>query len=97
MALETHPFDATRYFGTPESQAELLADAFGTGEARYIADALGTVARIRGMAALAEQVGVPQGGPDAALSEDGDPKLSTLVEVARALGFRLTVEPVAAE
>ena len=97
MPLETVPFDATRYFRTPEAQAELLADAFASGEAGYIAAALGTIARIRGMTALAQEAGLTRQGLHKALNTDGDPKLSTLIEVARALGFRLTVEPLAAE
>lgn len=97
MPIETHPFDAAEFLGRPEAQAELLADAFASGEAGYIKLALGTVARAQGMTALAEEVGLSRQGLYKALSEDGDPKLSTLVEVARALGFRLTVEPIAAE
>ncbi len=47
MPPETVPFDAARYFTNEDDQAELLADALKTGEAGYIAAALGTIARAR--------------------------------------------------
>lgn len=45
MTLETIPFDAAKYLATPQSQAELIADALESGDAAYIAAALGVVAR----------------------------------------------------
>jgi probable addiction module antidote protein len=94
MPLETFPFDAAEYLDTPEAQAELLADAFESGDAAYIAQALGTVARARGMSELAREAGLTRQGLYKALSEQGDPRLSTLLGVAKALGYRLTVQPV---
>ncbi len=91
MALETLPFDAAPYFSNPEDQAELLAEAFETGEVRYIALALGTVARAKGMSRVAEEAGITRQGLHKLVSEGGDPKLSTLLDVAKALGFRMTV------
>lgn len=94
MALKTYPFDASEYLEDVESQTELLADALETGDADYIAHAFGVVARARGMTAIAREAGVTREALYKALSEDGDPKLSTLMGVARALGIRLTAEPV---
>jgi len=93
MAIETIPFDAARYLETPESQAELLNDAFETGDAVYIAAALGVVARARGMTQVAREAGVTREALYKALSAEGDPKLSTLLGVVRALGVTLTVTP----
>jgi DNA-binding phage protein len=45
MRTETIPFDAAQYLREPEAQAELLADALDSGDATYIAAALGTIAR----------------------------------------------------
>lgn len=93
MALKTKPFDEAKYLSTPEAQAELLADAFETGDTGYIANALGIVARARGMSQVAREAGVTREALYKALSPDGDPKLSTLLGVARALGFRLNAVP----
>ena len=90
MSIETFPFDPSEYLGSPESQAELLADAFHTGDAGYIAHALGVVARARGMTEIAKEAGVTREALYKALSLDGDPKLTTLLGVMKALGVELT-------
>lgn len=94
MAIETKPFDAAKYIDTPEAQAELLADAFESGDASYIANALGIVARARGMTGVAKEAGVTREALYKALSEQGDPRLSTLLGVAKALGIKLTASLV---
>ena len=48
MKLKTTPFDPADFLDTKESQIELLADAIDSGDSRYIANALGTIARARG-------------------------------------------------
>lgn len=93
MTLETFPFDAAEYLGDEQSQAELLAEAFETGDATFIANALGVVARARGMTSIAKDAGVTREALYKALSEKGDPKLSTLLGVMKALGIRLSVTP----
>lgn len=49
------------------------------------------------MSVIAHDAGISREGPYKALSETGDPKLSTLLGVFRALGLKLTAKPVAAE
>lgn len=41
--VKTEPFDAARYLDTEEAQAELLNDALASGNAAYIAQALGVM------------------------------------------------------
>lgn len=94
MTTETVPFDPAEFIVTAEGQAELLADAFETGDAAYIANALGIVARARGMSAVAKEAGVTREALYKALSENGDPKLSTLLGVIRALGLKLTAKEI---
>ena len=90
MPLKTTAFDAAEYLTEPADHAALLTDAFETGDPGYIANALGIIARARGMSQVARDAGVSREALYKALSPDGDPKLSTLLGVARALGFRLT-------
>jgi probable addiction module antidote protein len=47
--VKTEPFDAARYLTSPESQEELLNDALASGDAGYVAQTLGVIARARGM------------------------------------------------
>ena len=91
MTLVTTPFDPATHLTDEESQAEFLADAFASGEAAYIANALGIVARAQGLAATARTAGVTREALHKALSLQGNPRLSTLIGVTRALGYRLSV------
>lgn len=91
MTSKTLPFDAAEFMHDAESQAELLGDAFESGDAAYIAHALGIVARARGMTQVAKDAGVSREALYRALSEEGDPRLSTLLGVLKALGISLHV------
>src|SRR5688500_2245879 len=92
MTTKTFPFDAAEYLDDPESQAELLADAFESGNATYITHALGVVARARGMTSIAKEAGVTREALYRSLSESGDPRLSTLIGVMKALGVQLSAK-----
>ena len=87
---KTEPFDAALYLTSPASQEELLNDALASGDAGYVAHALGIIARARGMTDVAREAGVTREALYRALSESGDPRLTTLLGVARALGVTLT-------
>jgi probable addiction module antidote protein len=54
MAIETTPFNASAFLTSVESQAELLADAFESGDATYIAHALDIVAKAKGRTTVKE-------------------------------------------
>lgn len=94
MTTKTIPFDPARYLSSPESQAELLTDALETGNAGYIANALGVIARTRGMTEVARSAGVTREALYKTLSETGDPKLTTLLGVIKSLGFTLSAQTV---
>jgi probable addiction module antidote protein len=93
MNFSTEPFDAAPIFDTPEAQAELLAEAFETGEVGFILSALHTVARARGLSAVADEIGISRQGLRKALGEGGNPTLATLLGVVKSLGFQVTVTP----
>jgi probable addiction module antidote protein len=90
--VKTVPFDAARYMSSPQAQTELLNDALASGNAGYVAQALGVIARARGMTEVAKEAGVTREALYKALSKDGDPRLTTLLGVARALGVTLTAQ-----
>lgn len=90
--IHTTPFDPAQYLDTEESQLELIADALASGEASYVAAALGTVARARGMTDIAREAGVTREALYKSLTAEGDPRLSTLLGVLKALRFKVTVE-----
>ena len=91
MALKTTEFDAAKFLSRPEAQNELLADAIKSGEAGYIANALGVIARARGMSEVAGKTGLAREALYKSLSANGDPRLTTLLGVADALGITIAM------
>jgi probable addiction module antidote protein len=93
-ALKTTVWDPAEYLSSPAAVAAYLEAAFEDGDPSLIATALGDVARAQGMTQLASQAGVTREALYKALSPSGDPRLSTLVGVMRALGIK--IRPIAA-
>ncbi|EJF79523.1 hypothetical protein MCO_01089 [Bartonella sp. DB5-6] len=90
--MKTTPFKPEEYLETTEEQQIFLNEAFKTGDAAHIADALGIVARAQNMSALAKETNRERSGLYRSLSKTGDPKLSTLVAVLSALNLQLSVQ-----
>ncbi len=94
MPITTIPFDAAAVLDTPDAIEAYLSDAFESEDPRFIAHALGVVARARGMSQLAQDTGLTRQALYKALSPEGNPEFATIVKVAHALGFAIRVEPV---
>ncbi len=91
--VKTVAFDAAEFLDTAEAQAAYLQEAFATGDAAYIARSIGTVARARGMSAIARDARVGRESLYKALSGEGNPEFGTIVKVLSALNLALSVEP----
>lgn len=86
------PFDAADYIrGDDETQIYLLRNALASGHAAYIANAIGAVARARGLSGLERETGIKRQTLNKSLSLKGNPTLETLMTVLGALGLRLEV------
>lgn len=90
MALKTLPFDATDALDTPEAQAELLAEALASGDAKVVTAALGMIARAKGMSQMARDTGISREAIYRATGPDGNPTLSTLLAIVRSAGLKLS-------
>lgn len=89
-------FDAAEYIETVEDarlHLELCAEQ-DPGDGSAIRAALNTIARAQNMSGLARDAEFNRAGLYRALSEDGNPTLSTLLKIMRALGLRLRIEPI---
>lgn len=75
-----------------EEIAFFMADALETGDASYIAKALGIVARAKGMAQIAGQTGLSREQLYRSFSENGNPTLKTTLAVMKALGIELSAK-----
>jgi len=90
-------YDPAEDLGSDEGIAIFMAEAFQTGDAGYIAHALGVVARAKGMAQIAGQTGLSREQLYRSFSERGNPTLKTTLAVMSALGVQLTAKtPTAA-
>jgi probable addiction module antidote protein len=78
----------------PDFAAEYLKAALeDDDEPRVLLLALRHLAQAQGIARIAKAAGVQRESLYRALSTDGNPRLSTLVAVTKAIGLKLTVEP----
>ncbi len=76
-------------------QTYLLDDAIASGEAAYIAHAIGTIARAKGgLLNLERRTGIKRQSLAKSFGPNGNPTLDTLTHVLPALGLRLMIQPV---
>jgi probable addiction module antidote protein len=83
-------FDPADFLDTDEEMVaylEACMDEAGDDPA-FIADALGTIARARGMTQLAVETGLTREGLYKALNKDANPSFGTILKVMRALGLK---------
>ncbi len=92
--LKTTAFDAAAYLDNDAAISAYLEEAMASADPKFIAHALGTVARARGMAQIAKKARLSRESLYKALSGDGNPEFGTIVKVMRAMGLKLSVNPV---
>lgn len=90
MKEAIYDYDPAAALNGPEAIAVFMADAFETGNAEHIAQALGIVARAKGMTELARETGLSREQLYRSFSEKGNPTLRTMLAVMRALGVDMT-------
>lgn len=86
-------YDPATALTSPEAIAVFMADALETGDAAYIAKAMGVVARAKGMAELARETGLSREQLYRSFSDKGNPTLKTILTVTKAFGVDITVRP----
>ena len=91
--LQTSPFDVAEHLKDEETITYFLEEAFDTGDPAYIVKALGAVARARNMTHLAAETGMSRTSLYKVLSGEGHPEFSSILKVARALGYDIVPKP----
>lgn len=87
-------FDAARYLNDDAAIAEYMTAVLETEDPDLLLLALSDVARARGMAQVAKEAGLGRESLYKALAPGAKPRFDTVLKVARALGVRLTAQPV---
>lgn len=91
MAIELKTYDVAEHLDSEEEIRLYLEAAFEDGDPKVITNAIGNVARARGMSEVAKQAGVSRAGLYKALGEGGNPSLETLSAILRSFGVRLSI------
>lgn len=91
---DARPFDAAEYLVSEAQVAAYLDAALGEGDPAFFQEALGTVARARGMKRIADESATTRAGLYKALASQGNPEFATVQRVVNALGHRLQIAPV---
>jgi probable addiction module antidote protein len=86
-------YDAADYLGSEDDIAAYLEAAAEDGDPAALVAALGAVARARNMSKLSRDAGMTREGLYKALSNTGNPSFATVARIAKALGFRLALQP----
>lgn len=89
--MKLKKFDPVDFLDSDEVMIEYLNIALAEGDPKYFAQALGNVARAKGMTAVAEQTGLGRQSLYKTLSGDGNPSVDTLFKVLAALGVRMAI------
>jgi len=93
MAVELRDFDPADHLDD-EGQSELLEDAVASGDAAYLAHAIGTIARAKGgLLNLERRTGIKRQTLAKSLGPTGNPTLETLLPVLKALRLKLAIVP----
>lgn len=86
-------FDAVEYLDSPEMITAYLNEALETGDPKYISQAIGTIARAKGMTAVAKESGLSRENLYRSLSGDGTPEFGTIMKVLGAMDIQLEAKP----
>ena len=90
VMTRTTRFDAADYLDSEERQIAYITAALETGDADFVRDALGLVARARGMGEIAKSAGLNRESLYKALGESGNPEFGTVMRVLQAMGLTLS-------
>ena len=83
--------DSAEFLDSKEAIHAYMEEALETDDPAFIAKALGTIARARGMAKIAKKAGLSRESLYKALSTEGNPEFGTVIRVMQALGLKFSI------
>lgn len=87
------PFDAAEYLDDDEVIVAYLSEILAEGDMDELLEALGEIARAKGMSKLAEDTGLGRESLYKALAPGSKPRFDTINRVLNGLGVVLRAEP----
>ena len=89
--MKLKKFDVVDFLDSDEAMVEYLNVALETNDPKYFAKALGNVARAKGMTSISDASGLGRQALYRSLSEEGNPRIDTLLKVLDTLKIRLAI------
>jgi probable addiction module antidote protein len=87
-------FDITEHLDSEQAIAEYITIVLEENDPAALAEALGSVARARGMTEIAKASGLTREALYKALRPNAQPRFETISRVCAALGVRLVAQPM---
>jgi probable addiction module antidote protein len=88
--MTTRTWDVSEHLESEEAIAAYLNAAIEDGDPALIQAALGDIAKAKGMSQIARESGMGRQSLYKSLNENGNPSFTTIINVAKALGMKLT-------
>jgi len=92
--MKTQKFDISKYLDSDEMIAEYLKAAIEENDTAYFMQALGHVAKAKGMTSIALETGLGRESLYKAIDGKTQPKLETVSKILKAVGCSLDVTPI---
>ena len=93
MAAKLVRFDMARYLNSDKAVAEYLSQVLAHGDSDELIEAIGQIARARGMAQIARDAGLGRESLYKALAPGAKPRFETIMRVVQALGVKFRTVP----
>jgi len=90
--IKTEKWDPAEDIETKEDVIAYLEAALEENDTEFLFKTLGYIARSKGMAKIAKELGLNREGLYTALSGQGNPSFVTVARVLDNLGFRLSIQ-----
>lgn len=87
-------FDIAQHLNNDAVIAAYLSEVLADGDQEELLDAIGNIARARGMGEIAKSAGLGRESLYKALSPGAQPRFDTVLRVLRALGLELEAKPL---
>jgi probable addiction module antidote protein len=87
-------FDIAEHLDSEQAMAEYLTVVLEENDPAALADALGSIARARGMSEIAKASGITREALYKALRPNASPRFETISRVCSALGVKLVAQAV---
>jgi probable addiction module antidote protein len=91
--MELYDWDMADNINTKEEVFAYLEGALEANDIETLLDVIGAIARSKGMAKIASEIGVNRESLYKSLSRDGNPSFATIAHVLDVLGYKIKVLP----